>query len=49
MERRIMHICASCNAPLIRFRASRKLDTRNNHGFRAVTGVIAGIAARGAI
>lgn len=25
MERRIMHICASCNAPLIRFRASRKL------------------------
>jgi hypothetical protein len=26
-----------------------ELDTRNNHGFWAVTGVIAGIAARGAI
>jgi hypothetical protein len=25
MDRRIMHICASCGAPLIRFRASRAL------------------------
>jgi hypothetical protein len=25
MERRIMQICASCSAPLIRFRASRAL------------------------
>jgi P pilus assembly chaperone PapD len=26
-----------------------KLDTRNNHGFRAVTGLIAGVAGRGAV
>jgi hypothetical protein len=26
-----------------------KLETRNNHGFRVATGLIAGITARGAI
>jgi hypothetical protein len=25
------------------------LETRNNHGFRAATGLIAGVTARGAI
>jgi hypothetical protein len=39
MERRIMHICASCNAPLIRFRASRKLRLYR------ITGLLVSIVA----
>ena len=48
MERRIMHICASCNAPLIRFRASRKLRLYRifaTADLIRITGLLVSIAA----